>query len=418
MSIKKAFTKGELLLQKAFKSIFIAALVITVLVLFFDKNINFLDKFMKNDVYIAYISVGIVLFAVILSQMNRRIHRIQNYLKSMDKPSYTSEADMVSMLGIRVSGSNTQDFLPVSYFPEEVNLKTYRDADASLASYKTFDFDYINKTNPLLEKELFGRLEKVLNGYGMTRAKENPQAIISMDFFIGKKEQYTPPTTVTNTELKYVWNAGMIGWTPAGFSSAVPVVTSTTTEGYTTTTYYTNIRLNFLDHAKLVSGEKLETPPLIWIGEADSEGFNSDIRGIAPFMFGELIKRFSDPSINSPKCQARRFRYGGIGLGFDPSDWRIIRYIEPFSVAAEQGIKPKDVLIKINGKDVGNWPAVNYGASSTGHYSSKDPYFQNILSNRGDSEVELQVRVAETGKTKVFRIRPKSEDCYVGVSNN
>lgn len=417
MSIKKVFTRGLLLFHETIKAIFILALVITLLVLFFDKNINFMDKFMKNDVYIVYISVGIVLFALILSQINRSISRIQNYLKSMENPSYTSEADMVDILGVRVSASTTQDFFPVSYFPEKINLKTYRDAEESLADYKTFDFDYTNKTNPLLEKELFGKLEKVLNGHGITRAKKNPQAIISMDFFIGKKEQYTPPTTVTNTELKYVWNAGMIGWTPAGFSSAVPVVTSTTTAGYTTTTYYTNIRLNFLNHAKLVKGEKLEVPPLIWVGEADGECFDSDIRGIAPFMFGELIKRFSDPSINSPKCQARLFRYGGLGLGFDPSDWRIIRYVEPSSVAAEQNIKPKDVLIKINGKNVGNWPAVNYGASSTAQYSSKDVYFQNILSNRGDSEIRLQIKIAETGKTEVFRMKPRSEDRYVRVSD-
>lgn len=418
MSIKKAFTRGTLLFHKTLRAILVAALIITILVLVFDKSINFSDKFMENDVYIIYIPIGVVLFILILNQINRKIRRIQNYLKSMENPSYTSEADMVNTLGVRISSSTTKDFFPVSYFPEEMNLKTYRDAEESLIDCKTFDFDYTNKVNPLLEKELFGRLGKVLNGYEMTRVKENPQIIISMDFFIGKKEQYTPPTTVTNTELKYVWNAGMIGWTPAGFSSAVPVVTSTTTAGYTTTTYYANIRLNFLSYIKLIKGEKLETPPLIWVGEADSEGFNSDIRGIAPFMFEELIKRFSDPSINSPKCQARRFRHGGIGLGFDPSDWHVIRYVEPSSVAAEQGIKPKDVLIKINGKDMGNWPAVNYGTSSTAPYSLRDPYFQNILSNRGDSEVELRVRVAETGKTKVFRMKPRSEDHYVRISDN
>jgi len=137
----------------------------------------------------------------------------------------------------------------------------------------------------------------VLQAHGLTRVKENPQVVISMNFFIGKKEQYTPPATVTSTEIKYVWNTGMIGWNVGGYTSAVPVTSSTTTSGYTTTTYYSNIRLNFLNHAKLVGGKKLETPPLIWLGEADHSGSDSDIRGAALIMFGELMKEFPGQSV-------------------------------------------------------------------------------------------------------------------------
>ena len=54
-------------------------------------------------------------------------------------------------------------------------------------------------------------------------------------------------------------------------------------------------------------------------------------------MFDELMGQFSDQSANSSKYYVRRFRYSGLGLGFDPSDWRAIRYVEPSSVAAEHG---------------------------------------------------------------------------------
>jgi hypothetical protein len=307
-------------------------------------------------------------------------------------------------------GFSDQAFPGSASSAEEISVRVYRDVDESLAAYKTFDFDYTSKMNPLLEKELFRQLEKVLQAHGLTRVKENPQITISMDFFVGKKEQYAPPTTVTSTEIKSVWNTAAIGWNIVGFSSAVPITSSRTDPGYTITSYYTNIRLNFLNHAKLVGGVKPEIPPLIWLGEAEHGGFDPDIRGFAPVMFDELMKHFSDQSANSSNCYVRLFRYGRLGLGFDPSDWRVIRYVEISSVAAEHGIKPGDVLIKVNGKD-----PKGSSTFSDFPYNSQDPYFRYVLSNRGDSDVELVIRSAETGKSATFRMRPRSEDRYLYV---
>jgi len=165
---------------------------------------------------------------------------------------------MLRILGDQAATPDAQGF-PLTFPTKEINVRTYRDPEESLATYKTYDFDYTSKTNPLLEKELFQQLEKVLQAHGLTRVREDPQIVISMDFFVGKKEQYTPPTTVTSTEIKNVWNTGMLGWNVGGYSSSVPVTSSSTTPGYTTTSYYSNIRLNFLNHAKLVKGAKLTT---------------------------------------------------------------------------------------------------------------------------------------------------------------
>ena len=343
------------------------------------------------------------------------------YVVGNTTSKFTTEADIVRTLGYQAAGFDAQGF--PSVFPsEEINIRVYRDVDEPLASYKTFSFDYTNKTNPLLEKELFRQLEKVLQAHGLTRVKENPQGVIRMDFFIGQKDQYTPPTTVSSTEIKYVWNTGMIGWNVGGFSSAVPVTSSTTTSGYTTTTYYSNIRLNFLNHAKLAKGAKLETPPLIWLGEADHGGFDPDIRGAAPVMFGELIKEFPDQSAKTPKRYVRLFRYGGLGLGFSPVNWCLISYVEPFSVAAENGIKPGDLLLGINGESAFNWPFFYSNlyrpSDPTSYYRSKDPYFRHILSNKGDSDVDLVIKSAETGKRVTLRMRPRSEDRYLYCDQN
>ena len=98
-----------------------------------------------------------------------------------------TEAEIVNQMGWEERDNYKGQVFPSHISPtEEINVRVYRDVDESPATYKTFDFDYTNKTNPLLEKELFRQLEKVLQAHGLTRVKENTQVTISMDFFIGK----------------------------------------------------------------------------------------------------------------------------------------------------------------------------------------------------------------------------------------
>ncbi len=325
----------------------------------------------------------------------------------------TTEVDMVRQLGytIDVAYAENSAFFPAAIYPWHlVNVRTYRDVDEPLENYKTYNFDYTSKTNPLLEKELFYQLDKILQSKGMTRDKENPQITITMDFYTGKKEQYTPPTTITSTEIKEVWNTGMIGWNMMGMSSQVPVTTTTTQPGHTDISYYNNIRLNFLNHAKLVAETKPEIPPLLWMGEVDNEGLVSDIRDISPILLGQLAGEFPAPSDKGAKRYVRRFRYGRLGLGFLTTDWRVISYVEPNSVAAEKGLKLGDMILKVNGKYAHNV----YIHAQTPSQSS-NPYLKFVLSNRGDKDVELEIKSAETGERVMVKLRPRLEDRIVFV---
>lgn len=352
---------------------------------------------------------GFIMLIVIISHVKRR-----------HWPSkLVTEAGLVRQMSWEVRGTHSDQFYPTVTAPtEEISIRAYKDADESLDNYKTFDFDCTNKTNRLLEQELFGQLEKFLQARGMTRDKKNPQAVISMDFFIGRKDQYNPPTTVTSTEIKHEWNTGFIGWNVGGFTSAVPVTSSRTEPGYTLTTYYSNIRVNFLNHAKLAGSKKQKIPPLIWLGEAESEGCNPDIRGISHVMFDGLMELFSDNAAKSSNSYVRRFRYGGLGLGFSPADRRIICYVEPSSVAAEHNIKSGDILLKVNGENPYR-AALKRDMPAT----SKSPYFKHVLSNRGKSEVELVIKSAQPGsflrkffkKRVTLKMKPRSEDRYLYV---
>jgi hypothetical protein len=348
-----------------------------------------------------------------------------NKVVALNDP-YISESHIAGFLTNQVAGARNQKTPPLT-FPyasstETINVHVYKDAEETLSDYKTFDFDYTNKTNPLLEKELFVQLEKIMKAHGLTRTKNDPQISISMDFFIGKKEQYTPPTTLTSTKLMYDWNIVSLGNSWGGMSSTVPITSSQTTPGYTTVTYYSNIRLNFLNYAKLVKGVKLEIPPMIWMGESDSEGSSPEIRGIAPTMFNELVEQFLNQTYLFSQRHINHVLYGGLGLGFKTNDWQVINHVEASSVAAEHGIKAGDQILSINGKPVGNWPNYNYPQGAIAAdinymvlYRSTDPYFQYILSNQGDKDIKLVIRSAETGKKIKLEMRPRTQERYVQI---
>lgn len=166
---------------------------------------------------------------------------------------------------------------------------TYRDPDINLSQLRKYAFDYTNQENPLLEKELFKILAELLSQKGYLRDESNPDMLITMNFYVGRKESYVPPKTITTTRIENVWSVGMFGMTLTGQAIPVPITESQTTQGYTEVSFYKNIRVNFLDYAKLKRGEKSTTPPLLWIGEVESTGKDPDIRNDAASMLGTLI---------------------------------------------------------------------------------------------------------------------------------
>jgi len=277
-----------------------------------------------------------------------------------------------------------------------VNIKTYGDIDRDLTRYKKFGFDYTSKENRLLEKELFHMLEKALVGRGLVRADDNPDFLITMNFFTGKREEYVPPQTITTSQTEFVWSSGMIGFTPTGQYTPVPVTSTQVLPGETKVSYYRNIRLNFLDMAELKKG-KTEEPPLVWIGEAESQGYSSDIRTVAPVMLGELVWEFPQPSKRDANRVIWKINHGAIGVAVDPKDWNTIREVLPGSPAQAAGLVPGDQILSINDKRVKQRGCYNYW--------DRDPYNLFILSNKGDQEIELSIK-SQDSKPRPVRLTP------------
>lgn len=299
-----------------------------------------------------------------------------------------------------------------------MNLKVYSDPEKDLFIYKTYAFDYTNKENPLLEKELFKMLEPIFTNKGLKKAKENPDILITMNFYTGKKEKYTPPQTITTTQIKQVWESGMIGWTSTGRYVAVPITQSETIPGSTEISYYRNIRLNFFDYPTLTSGKKLEIPPFVWVGEVDSEGSFSDIRAVAPVMLEELIENF--PSKSGAGIEMKRsctvYKYGTTGIkgkGYTkgggtfvvrPICWFfIITGIEPGSQAETAGLHEGDRILKINGKEV--YIAVHTIKGDLLYEAISPP--PTYMGYPRTGEIEIEVRSPRSKTTQKVRLTPQ-----------
>jgi len=177
----------------------------------------------------------------------------------------------------------------MGYAIEAPQARIYKDPDVELSLFRKYVFDYGSHENPLLEKELLKMLEGVLSQKGMVKDESSPDVLITMNFYVGRKEKYVPPKTITTTRIENVWSTGIIGMTLTGQATPVPITESQTTPGHTEVSYYKNIRLNMLDYVKLKSGEKLKTPPVLWMGEVEAAGKEPDIRNVASRMLDELF---------------------------------------------------------------------------------------------------------------------------------
>ncbi len=293
----------------------------------------------------------------------------------------------------------------------DMNVKSYQDPDQKLTPYKSFAFDYTNKENPLLEKELLKMVETELVQKGLTRSEDNPDLLITMSFYVGKKEQYTPPQTVTTTRIENHWQTGMVGYTVTGHNVAVPVTESQTTAGHTEVSYYRNIHLNFLDYGKIKGGEKLEIPPLVWIGEVDSEGSKNDIREVAPYLLKQLLGEFPSKTGLKGHREYTCATYGDIGLELTSPNWGLINYVAKGSPADLAGIKAGEIIETINGaKPIGGI----FDDENNIKIWAANFIYENILKNPGNREVELKIKDPASKKTRSVKVTPiVSEHCQV-----
>lgn len=173
----------------------------------------------------------------------------------------------------------------------EMDVKSYYDPERNLLEVKQFNLAPINKENPLLEKELLFMVKEQLVQKGYIYDEENPDFLVAINFYCGPFQYYVPPTTLYFP--RYTPGETYSGWigseyfhgSSLGQWKSEPYIIG----GYTKTAYYRNLQIYFVDYNKLLQSGEVE---VIWQGQVESSGSNSDIRIIAPYAIGELLDEF------------------------------------------------------------------------------------------------------------------------------
>lgn len=177
----------------------------------------------------------------------------------------------------------------------EMDVKAYSDPERNLLEVKRFKLVPINKENPLLEKELLFMVKEQLVQKGYIYDEANPDFLVAINFYCGAFQYYVPPTTlylphyVPGETKTYTGSIGSTYVYGTEQSSGGYESRPYTVGGYIATAYYRNIQIYFVDYSKSIQSEKIE---LIWQGEVDSSGSDSDIRVVAPYLLHEVLGEF------------------------------------------------------------------------------------------------------------------------------
>ena len=176
---------------------------------------------------------------------------------------------------------------------ENINLNVYSDFEVNFLNYYTFDFEYTDTENPPQEKRLSQIIGNKLENMGLKRDTKNPDILIFLSAYVGKKEQYVPPTQQITTRHNVAWNI----WT--GLHNR-QYIESKQVGDYTRTTYLHSLKVAFLDANRAKKASK--TPPIIWQGECDQEFTDKNIEAFTQKVFTEMINLFSN-AVKSSKIR-------------------------------------------------------------------------------------------------------------------
>lgn len=302
-----------------------------------------------------------------------------------------------------------------------ISISVMHDEESNMLQYKSFDFDYTDAADPLLEKEIFKLLEPRLLQKGLVRDKKNPDILILMKTFAGQKEQYIQPEQIISTRVQtvYNWRWGLV---------PMPITQSQTRQGYTEITYLYSISLKFLDAHRIDSSK---IPPVIWSASfSETAKKKTALPDKAAHYFDWLLWQYPVSWYHNADGNYS-IKYEYTGIIYNRNDVRTIADVIPGSPAAIAGIKKGDKIITIMNEGI--MPRLNedihiyrYGSvilkggenkgfrylilSELPKYEKVLPEMRKFLKNGIPDELEF--RIEQNGKKSDFKIKPERKEYY------
>lgn len=169
----------------------------------------------------------------------------------------------------------------------------------NVGNYKTFKIYQKNERFPGLEVELLNVVNRELKKKSFIYTEKNPDFAVMIDFTSSRirnnKRTRSVYSTTDRTPYDTCYAAGTSNLHKASASDTnittqyvgeTQVPTSLTASGKG---YYTDIRVYFIDHRKMVEKKKME---LVWKGRVLNTGSKSELKKLAPHLIRELLDEF------------------------------------------------------------------------------------------------------------------------------
>lgn len=176
-----------------------------------------------------------------------------------------------------------------------LDVKAYYDPDKDLRALKRFSLIALNRDNPLLEKELLYLVKVRLAKRGYVYDEAAPDFRVKLQWHVAQQVYYYPPEVRYRPEYlpgETRTRSGTVGGkdyreteTSSGRYELVPYLTS----GVSDKEYVRLLSITAVSPDKSMPSREGD---VIWTGQVESAGPESDIRVVAGFLTDELLGEF------------------------------------------------------------------------------------------------------------------------------
>lgn len=219
-------------------------------------------------------------------------------------------------------------------------VKTSVNPDVVLSEYRTFDFAPSDESTRQLDERINAIFTRVLSGLGLTRDTHDPDFVIQTYYSYESNPMYKA-NSLTYGNYQPVWrfdtrNKQMVKVPVYSPSEAVRVddVMLNLEFGY-----------RFFDRKQIEPGKSV----MIWESEIKERiSSNYQLMDYLELNLPLMLMKFPYPgSLSLATYSVRHIKYNYTGIGYDMNDLKTVASVYPGSPAANAGILPGDIVLKI-----------------------------------------------------------------------